>query len=121
MAESLSKESGLVAAYQVDAMNWPTDCTKIALAADEQLDCLTGGVEKCLRDGQKVIGVGACREASGCTTLLLCAARRMAQEHHRVAIVDGNFAQPEIARQLSVLPEAGWESAGMEGEALVVR
>jgi Mrp family chromosome partitioning ATPase len=65
----------------------------------------------------------ACSRGEGCTTLLLCAARRLAQGNRKVVVVDADFDNPQIASRLGMLPETGWEEvvAGRLplGEAMV--
>ena len=95
--------------FQVDGFAWPSGCTRLSTAAEDQLDHLADGLTAGLSEGRKVVGLGSCRQGEGCTTLLLCAARRLAERGLTVAMVDADFDHPELAGRLGLLPESGWE------------
>jgi Mrp family chromosome partitioning ATPase len=59
--------------------------------------------------GRSLIGIGSPAAHLGCTTLVTCLARLLAEAGKTVAIVDGNFASPALAPQLGLAVEAGWE------------
>lgn len=96
-------------AYQVDQFAWSPTAGKLSLSAGLQLDRLADGLAAGLSEGRKVIGLGACSQGEGCTTLLLCAARRLAQHGLNVLMVDADFDHPCLARRLGLMPETGWE------------
>lgn len=96
-------------AYQVDQFAWSPTAGKLSLSAGIQLDRLADGLAGGLSEGQNVIGLGACSRGEGCTTLLLCAARRLAQHGLNVLLVDADFDHPCLARRLGLMPETGWE------------
>lgn len=96
-------------AYQVDQFAWSPTAGKLSLSAGIQLDRLADGFAAGLPEGRKVIGLGACCQGAGCTTLLLCAARRLAQHGLNVLLVDADFDHPCLARRLGLMPETGWE------------
>lgn len=98
-------------AYQVDQFAWSPTAGKLSLSAGIQLDRLADGLAAGLPEGRNVIGLGACGQGEGCTTLLLCAARRLAQHGLNVLLVDADFDHPCLARRLGLMPEAGWEDA----------
>jgi Mrp family chromosome partitioning ATPase len=108
-APSATCDSGLRPAYRVDAFAWPAECTKLGLQASGQLTRLIEGLIVACNQGHKVIAVAACRQGEGCTTLSLCAARRLAQGDRNVVVVDADFQNPQLARRLGLLPETGWE------------
>jgi Mrp family chromosome partitioning ATPase len=96
-------------AYQVDQFAWSPTAGKLSLSAGLQLDRLADGLAAGLSEGRKVIGLGACSQGEGCTTLLLCAARRLAQHGLNVLMVDADVDHPCLARRLGLMPETGWE------------
>ena len=59
--------------------------------------------------GRKVVAASSCRRGDGCTTILLCAAQRLAQRGRKVVIVDADFDHPQLAGRLGLLPDTGWE------------
>ncbi len=96
-------------AYQVDQFAWSPTASKLSLNAGIQLDRLADGLAAGLPEGRKVVGLGAGRRGEGCTTLLLCAARRLAQRGLNVLLVDADFDHSCLARRLGLMPETGWE------------
>jgi len=96
-------------AYQVDSFAWPSGCTRLSMVAGDQVERLADALVAGLEQGQQVLAMSGCRRGDGCTTLLLCAARRLADRGLRIAILDGDFDNPLLARRLGLLPEAGWE------------
>lgn len=95
---------------QVDGFAWSDRATSLRLAAGIQVDRLADGLAEGIAEGRKVIGIGGCRRRQGCTTLLLCAAKRLAARGLKVAMVDADFEQRALASRLGLLPEAGLEA-----------
>ncbi len=91
---------------QVDAFVWPKVCNRLDAAAHDQLGSVAHGVDIQAKKGGKMIGFISDQAGSGCTTLLLSVARRMAQRC-RVALVDANYNNPCMARNLGLLPDVG--------------
>lgn len=96
-------------AFQVDGFAWPSGCTRLSMAAGDQVDQLADALVCGLDRGQQVVAISGCGRGDGCTTLLLCAARRLAEYGLKVALVDADFDNPLLARRLGLLPEVGWE------------
>jgi Mrp family chromosome partitioning ATPase len=96
-------------AFQVDHFAWSTNAVRLGRTAGIQLDRLADGLSEGVFEGRKVVALACSRRGEGCTTLLLCAARRLAERGLRVAMVDGDFDNPLLARRLGLLPESGWE------------
>ena len=107
--------AGFEPALQVDSFAWPSGCTRLGLDASEEIGELASALAKASADGKRVVGVSGGRRGDGCTTLLLCAARRLADQDHRVALVDADFDDPLLARRLGLLPESGWEKVVADG------
>jgi Mrp family chromosome partitioning ATPase len=104
-----SGESRFRPLLEVDSFLWPKGVLRLVDGAEEPLEqLLTSLVTHSIR-GQKVIGWQGCRRGDGCTTLLLAAARRLAERGVRVAVVDADTHHPRIARHLGLMPTAGWE------------
>ncbi|NUQ64435.1 MAG: hypothetical protein HUU20_18370 [Pirellulales bacterium] len=94
---------------QVDGFAWPDSCRRLSAVAETQLDALAEGLIAPTALGRKVFAACGCRRGSGCTTLLLCAAQRLARRGLRAILVDADFEQPQLARRLGLLPDSGWE------------
>ena len=97
------------ALLQVDRFAWPNACTKMSSVAGDSLDRLADGLQAEVDQGRKVLAMASPRRGAGCTTLLLCVARRLAQRGRSVVLVDADFSNPQLAPQLGVLPDVGWE------------
>jgi Mrp family chromosome partitioning ATPase len=96
-------------AFQVEQFAWSAGATRLGRAAGIQLDRLADGLAGGLADGRRVAALAGCRRGEGCTTLLLCAARRLAERGMKVMMVDADFDTPALGRRLGLLPETGWE------------
>lgn len=94
---------------QVDSFAWPTVCTDLHAAAGVELDQLAAGVMTEGGRRRKVVAMGSVAPGEGCTTMLLCAARRLARRGLNVVIVDADLADPQLAGRLGLAPESGWE------------
>ena len=95
---------------QVEHYVWPKICFQLHMVAVRSLDQVADAMSVAVRQGHKVVGVGGCRAGDGATTMLLCAARQLARRGLRVVMVDGTFADPQLATRLGLLPQDGWES-----------
>lgn len=94
---------------QVDSFAWPSGCARLAVDAQEQIGQLAAALTAASGQGQRVVGISASQRGDGCTTLLLCAARHLAEQGLRVVLVDADFDSPLLAQRLGLLPEFGWE------------
>jgi len=95
--------------FQVDSFAWPSGCTRLSMVAGEQIDQLADSLAGEREQGRQVVAMSGCRRGDGCTTLLLCVARRLAERGLRIAVIDADFDNPLLARRLGLLPEVGWE------------
>ena len=95
--------------FQVDSFAWPSGCTRLGMLAPDQVDRLADALTRGLDMGQQVVAISGCGRGDGCTTLLLCVARRLAERGLRIAMVDADVDNPLLPRRLGLLPEAGWE------------
>lgn len=94
---------------EVDRFVWPD----ISL----RLDTETGGALGRLADtllqfagrGRRVLAFGAARRGEGTTTVLSAVAARLAGRQTHIALVDGDLGEPQLARRLGLLPQAGWD------------
>ncbi|OHB72039.1 MAG: hypothetical protein A2V70_05485 [Planctomycetes bacterium RBG_13_63_9] len=94
---------------QVDRFNWPQVCRRLGEEAAEELDRLTDALMAAMAAGQKVLAIGGCCPGGGTTTLVLCAAQRLAGRRLKVAMVEGNLGDPRLAKRLGLAPEYGWQ------------
>ena len=94
---------------QVDQLLWPDVWQRLHNSAAGPLAQLTDGLKTIVARGQKVLGFGSCDTEEGVTTLVWVAARRLAAQGLKVAMVDANLASPKLAASLGLFAQVGWE------------
>lgn len=106
-------------AWQVERFTWPRVCRRLIARAGEEFDRLADALMTANHRGQKVLAIAGCRRGEGATTLLLCAARQLADRGVNLVLVDADLARPRIAKRLGVQPQLGWnETSDDEGTTL---
>jgi Mrp family chromosome partitioning ATPase len=104
--------------WQVDQFTWPRLCRRLIARAAGELDRLADALLAAGAQGQKVLAVAGCRRGEGATTLLLCAARRLAERGIKPVLVDADLAAPRLAARLGVQPQFGWDETEGQGRSL---
>jgi Mrp family chromosome partitioning ATPase len=110
--------------WQVERFTWPKVCRRLMAKAPEEWDRLCDALLATAARGQKALAIAGCHRGEGATTLLLCAASRLAQRGIKTVLVDADPDRPRLAKRLGVQPQAGWdetsaEDAGGLGRAIV--
>ena len=108
-------------AWRVDHFTWPKICRRLIARAAEELDRLADTLTAANAQGQKVLGIAGYRRGEGATTLLLCAARRLAERGVKLALIDADLARPRLAKRLGVQPQCGWDETAVEEEGSLAR
>jgi Mrp family chromosome partitioning ATPase len=112
-------QHGFKPAWQVDRFTWPRVCRRLMDKANQEFDRLTDALMAVNARGQKVLAMAGCHRGEGTTTLLLCAARRLAERGVRLAVVDADLGRPRVAKRLGIQPQVGWnEASDAEGTPL---
>lgn len=91
--------------------------------AAAELDCLAHALLALAKQGKTAAGFAASAPGQGITTLLGAVALRLAERGVSVALVDANLDRPQLASELGLLPEYGWERAlvsSIPSEELVI-
>jgi Mrp family chromosome partitioning ATPase len=96
---------------QVERFTWPKICRRLITRASDQLDRLTDALLTIKERGQNVLALSGWHYGEGATTLLLCAARRLAERGIRPILVDADPCSPRLAKRLGIQPESGWNQA----------
>jgi Mrp family chromosome partitioning ATPase len=94
---------------QVDHFAWPKVCQRLESIAEVELDRLADTLMAAAKQGLKVVGLGSGQRGEGATTLLLCAARRLATRNVKTVLIDADLGEPQLAKRLGLLPQLGWE------------
>ena len=106
-------------AWQVERFTWPRVCRRLIGRAADELDRLADALLTANADGQKVLAVAGFRRGEGATTLLLCAARRLAERGVKAVLVEADRTRPRLAKRLGVQPQLGWNNVSVdEGQSL---
>jgi len=111
VAGAASVERELNPAWRVDHFSWPRVCRRLFSQASDEMDRLADALMTLGAKGQKVLAFGGVRGGEGATTLLLCAARRLAERGVRLAMIDADGIRPRLAKRLGVQPQSGWNDA----------
>ena len=98
-----------VTPLEVDHFLWPAICTRIAEAAGSELEQVADGIAALTSPQGRIVAVGGCRRGDGATTVLLCAAARLAERNLNVLVVDADLDEAQLSRRLGVVAEHGWE------------
>jgi len=96
-------------ALEVDAVSWPPICERLVSQFRDRFDSLADEIRRGAEGHCKVVAVSGVGRDEGRTTLVLCLARCLAA-NTKLAIIDGDFANPCLAHRLGIGPEAGWET-----------
>lgn len=99
----------LTAGFEVDGFRWPEMVRWFAERSMAALAPLVDELIHASKAGRNVVMLAGGRRGAGATMLTLYAAKRAAELGLRVAIVDGDFSKPSLARSLGVAPTHGWE------------
>ena len=102
----------------MEQFTWPRLCRRLIARAAGELDRLADALLAANGQGQKVLAFAGCRRGEGATTLLLCAARRLAERGIKPVLVDADLVQPRLANRLGVQPQFGWDETEEEGRSL---
>jgi Mrp family chromosome partitioning ATPase len=96
-------------ALEVDHFRWPTVVSALVGSHltrwSQAVDALLAAIES----GRTLLGVAGAARGAGATTVTACLARLLIDAGKTVALVDGDFVAPGLARSLGVAPDAGWE------------
>ena len=82
--------------------------------AAEEFDRLADALLAANARGQKVLAMAGCCRGEGATTLLLCAARRLAERGVKLVLVDADLSRPRLAKRLGVELQSGWNETSGE-------
>ena len=95
--------------WEVDRFQWPA---AVEMLVNDYADWLTGILDRLVGQAEPsfpVTAVTGYSHGEGCTTLTLALARLAASRGMSVILVDGDHATPQIAQQLGLSFDAGWD------------
>ena len=114
-SESDGSDSGVFRpVLQVESLAPSSVGERLQRKAAAELDRLADVSLDMAKAGKTVLGFASDHPGQGTTTLLGCVALRLAQRGQRVAMVDANLSNPQLAEEMGLLPECGWEKTVTE-------
>lgn len=99
--------------WEIDRFQWPKTCQKLFADEHSYLASAGGKLLAAVQDGLKVLAVTGSRRGEGRSTLALCLARAAAQAGIQVALMDADFARPQIASKIGLEIAFGWQDAAL--------
>lgn len=95
--------------FEVDAFRWPESVCGLLGSHESLLSPVVEQLATACEAGRSMIGIAGLRSGVGCSTVLMCLARLLAETGKSVTMVDGNFATCTLAKSLGIEFEIGWE------------
>ncbi len=99
--------------WEVDRFQWPKTCDKLLAAEGSYLARAGEKLQAAVRDGLGVLAITGSRRGEGRTTLALCLARAAAATGVQTAIMDADFARPQLASKIGLEVAHGWQEAAL--------
>jgi Mrp family chromosome partitioning ATPase len=99
--------------WEVDRFQWPKTCDKLLAAEGSYLQRAGEKLQAAVRDGLRVLAITGTRRGEGRTTLALCLARAAAAAGVQTAIMDADFARPQLASKIGLEVAHGWQEAAL--------
>jgi Mrp family chromosome partitioning ATPase len=97
--------------WEVDRFQWPITVER--LTADKSGYFAQAGerLVAAVRDGLRTLAITGSRRGEGRSTLALCLARAAAKAGIQVAVIDADFARPQLAGKIGLEITHGWQDA----------
>jgi Mrp family chromosome partitioning ATPase len=108
----------------IAAFRWPSVCRAAWQRSAAEYQRVAELVLRQSAAEKRLVGIAGLRPGDGCTTTLLCLAAAVAGPDRRVILLDANFRSPQLAAQLGVAPDTGWQDVlarGLGVEEAVIR
>jgi Mrp family chromosome partitioning ATPase len=109
IAAAKVKENPFRPVWELDRFQWPQACEDLLQLHSEYFERAGQQLLAAAREGRKVLAIVSTRRGEGRTTLALCLARWAARAGARVALVDGDFSNPQLGVQLGVQLPCDWQ------------
>ena len=117
-ASPLSNRESFAPAWEVDAFRWPELCQQLDEQTRGRLAQSGDELSVAAQDGLKVLAVTSWQRAEGRTSVAVSLARAAALAGSRVALLDADAANPELARRLGMEAPCDWREVVGRGEPL---
>jgi Mrp family chromosome partitioning ATPase len=99
--------------WEIDRFQWPKTCQKLLDDDAGYLQHAGNRLLAAVQDGLKVLAITGSRRGEGRSTLALCLARVAAGAGIQVALMDADFARPQLASKIGLEIAFGWQDAAL--------
>lgn len=96
--------------FEVDSFRWPALIDQVLSTSGYLLRPVAEQLLDASEQGRSMVGIAGARPGVGTTTIQLCLARLIASTGKSVVIVDGDFTNRSLARELGLEFDTGWEN-----------
>ena len=97
--------------WEVDRIQWPVAVERLVADKDGYFAQASGRLLAAVRDGLRTLAISGSRRGEGRTTLALCLARAAGRAGISVAVIDADFARPQLAARIGLDVNHGWQDA----------
>ena len=97
--------------WEVDRFQWPVTVERLVSTKGGYFGQAGERLVAAVGDGLRTLAVTGSRRGEGRTTLALCLARAAAKAGIQVAVVDADFARPQLAARIGLEITHGWQDA----------
>jgi Mrp family chromosome partitioning ATPase len=102
-----------VPVWEVDRFHWPKTCDKLMSDENGYLGQAGQKLLAAVHDGLRVLAITGSRRGEGRTTMALCLSRAAAAAGIQVAVMDADFARPQLATKIALDVAFGWQDAAL--------
>jgi len=106
-----AETSDCIPLWEVDRFQWPITVERLVSDKDGYFAQASGRLLAAVRDGLRTLAVSGSRRGEGRTTLALALARCAAKGGIQVAVIDADFARPQLAARIGLEVNHGWQDA----------
>src|SRR4029453_13929398 len=104
-----AETSDCIPLWEVDRFQWPITVERLVSDKDGYFAQASGRLPPPVHDGLRTLAVSGSRRGEGRTTLALALARCAAKGGIQVAVIDADFARPQLAARLGLEANHGWQ------------
>lgn len=104
-----TSQSKFAAVWEVDQFAWTEVAESLTQQAEEAIQDAGVHLRAACREGLRVLTITSSGRGEGRTTVSICLARAVAASGIRVAILDADLDNPDLAAQLGLDVTCGWD------------
>ena len=105
---SVTARTPLRPVFEVQRMTWPPIAISLLREAADQWGAVVADLSLAAKRSENLVLITSHGRGEGRSTLMCCLIRLLAAGGLSSALVDADFGHGQLARQLRLLPQAGW-------------